>query len=145
MFLSSFAKFFMTGSEYMAYLFVMRKFGFRGYKVSYPRKSDSLACCLATVTVVKNFTSNYFKLLLSYLGMYYSLGFVHYVVIYLYSKHFYCFYCFTAIVLLSSYGDAKITNFENLAFVLLFPKVMVCRTVLKKCFVIFTSYSIFFN
>ena len=59
MFLSSFAKFFRTGSEYMAYLFVMRKFEFRGYKVSYPRKSDSLACCLATVTVVKNFTLNY--------------------------------------------------------------------------------------
>ena len=77
--------------------------------------------------------------------MYYSLGFVHSVVIYLYSKYSYCSYCFAAIVLLSSSGDTKITNFENLAFVHLFPKVIVCRIALKKSFVVFASYSIFFN
>ena len=35
------------------------KFVFRGYKVLYPRKSDILACCLATVAMVKNFSLNY--------------------------------------------------------------------------------------
>ena len=120
------------------------KFVFRGCKVSYPTKSNILACCLVTIAMVKNFSLNYSTFAqLSRDALF--IRFCSLYSVYFYPNYFFCSYCFGAIVLLSSCGNAKITNFENLAFVHLFPKVIVCRTALRKSLVVFASYSYFFN
>ena len=135
MWLSSFAKFFRTG-------FSGGEEG--GYEISYPRKSNILTCCLKTVTMVKNFGLNYSTfaqlsrdvLLIRFCSLCSDLSLL---------KLFLLFWLFRSYCSIDIIWWWKNYQFWKFSFCSFISQVIVCIIALKKSFVIFTSYSIFFN